>query len=385
MDNIKEAHWKQKWSMPLTPSWTITGFSRAAYRTGFYIPELDIMLDAGPLIFRHPTNIFITHTHGDHIANLPLSFLGYEQKDNQLIQMYGPKQAENYLRNYISCLLEVNTLKPKEERVNNEWYYYNGFEIHTLFRTILRKTKFEIEVILCDHSIPTISYGFSLIKQKLKEEYQGMKSKEIVTLRNSGIEITQEVIEKKFIFICDTSISIFTTYPQILFYPIIFIECTFLYPEEIENAIQTKHIHWRDLEPFVACNPNVLFVLIHFSLRYKEQEIIDFFREIKRRARNENENENIYENIKLWVGDTRRCWWDESYVLNDDSNIETILKGEEGIENIGKSQRCSCNCHENSNFNNESNRNNDSNNKSYSRNSNRNNINSLNRVEDQIP
>ena len=25
----------------------ISGFSRAAYRTGFYIPELEIMLDAG--------------------------------------------------------------------------------------------------------------------------------------------------------------------------------------------------------------------------------------------------------------------------------------------------------------------------------------------------
>jgi hypothetical protein len=43
------AHWKQKWSIPNTP-WTITGYSRAAYRTGFYIPELDIMLDAGAVI-----------------------------------------------------------------------------------------------------------------------------------------------------------------------------------------------------------------------------------------------------------------------------------------------------------------------------------------------
>lgn len=49
----RTAHWNQKWRLPGT-QWTMTGYSRAAYRTGFYIPELDIMLDAGSLIALAP-------------------------------------------------------------------------------------------------------------------------------------------------------------------------------------------------------------------------------------------------------------------------------------------------------------------------------------------
>mmetsp|Transcript_5778 Transcript_5778/g.5972 ORF Transcript_5778/g.5972 Transcript_5778/m.5972 type:complete len:369 (-) Transcript_5778:56-1162(-) len=341
MNDIKIAHWKQKWSLPTSPLWTLTGFSRAAYRTGFYIPELDIMLDAGPQNFNHPSHIFITHTHGDHIASLPFTLIG-DENGNRFLQLYAPKQAEIYLRKYISCLFEVNSLQAEYEEICKEWYQYNGYDTYSIFRTIINKSQFEIEVILCDHSIPTISYGFSLIKQKLKPEYSGLSTKEIGKLRKSGVEITHEVIEKKFTFICDTSIAVMTTYPQILSYPIIIIECTFLYPEEIPNAIQTKHIHWNDIEPYIINNPNTIFVLIHFSLRYKEEEIIEFFRETKRKARNENKGgEKVYENIKVWAGDTTKCWWEEDYIV--DPKIDTDLDNEIGnIDRLSGSGGCSC-------------------------------------------
>lgn len=339
MNDIKIAHWKQKWKIPLT-CWSISGFSRAAYRTGFYIPELDILLDAGPQNFNHPSSIFITHTHGDHIANLPFTFIG-DENGNHFIQLYAPKQAELYLRKYISCLFEVNSLQSQYEVICNDWYQYNGYDTYTIFRTLLNKSLFEIEVILCDHSIPTISYGFSLVKQKLKPEYFGMSTKDIGKLRKSGVEITHEVVEKKFTFICDTSIAVMTTYPQILNYPVIFIECTFLYPEEMENAIQTKHIHWLDIEPYVINNPNSIFVLIHFSLRYKEEEIIQFFRDMKQKALIENRGgEKVYENLKIWAGDTTQCWWDENYIINS-STTTSMEDPNIGVEEGRNSGCCS--------------------------------------------
>ena len=66
---VKMIHWQKKMTIPGTP-WEICGYSRSAYRTGFYISGLDMMLDAGPQNFNKPTHIFITHTHIDHIACL---------------------------------------------------------------------------------------------------------------------------------------------------------------------------------------------------------------------------------------------------------------------------------------------------------------------------
>ena len=37
---------------------------------GFYIPELNIMLDAGPTSLKNPDHIFITHNHVDHVAGV---------------------------------------------------------------------------------------------------------------------------------------------------------------------------------------------------------------------------------------------------------------------------------------------------------------------------
>jgi ribonuclease Z len=99
-----------------------------------------------------------------------------------------------------------------------------------------------------------------------------------------------------FCYICDTSIAILSTYPQIFNYPIIIIECTFLYPDERENAVATKHIHWEELLPYVIQYSNIIFVLIHFSLRYKDAEILEFF--------NIQKDIHNISNIKVWAGET---------------------------------------------------------------------------------
>jgi ribonuclease Z len=303
MNEIKHVHWKQKWSLPGTP-WTITGFSRAAYRTGFYIPELNIFLDAGPQNWFHPTHIFITHTHIDHIANLPFTLI--DQSPAHFTHLYAPLEAEQHLRRYISSYFELNSLKSEAEVACHEWYQFHGYTAPTTFRISLNKTFLEIAVVICDHSIPTISYCFSIIKQKLKAEFSGLTTREIGQLRKSGVTVTEEVVCRSFAFICDTSIQILIHFPQILLYPIVIIECSFLYPDERVTAHDTKHIHWDDLRPFVVTNPRTVFVLIHFSLRYKEEEILQFFRQQR-----DERSEESFLNLKIWAGDTTKCVWDE--------------------------------------------------------------------------
>jgi len=66
-------------------------------------------------------------------------------------------------------------------------------------------------------------------------------------------------------------------------YPIVIIECTFLYDDELPLASQKKHIHWLELKPYIVKNPSTLFILTHFSLRYKDSDINIFFNDIKKK------------------------------------------------------------------------------------------------------
>lgn len=289
----RQAHWKQKWRLPGTP-WTITGFSKAAYRTGFYIPELDIMLDAGPQNFNKPSHIFITHTHGDHVASLPFTLIG-DESSHHVFQIYAPSEAERHLRRYIAALFEVNALMDSEDMPVGEWYNFYGCVDASSFRLDFNKSPFIVDVVECDHGVPTVSYCFSQVKSKLKDEYIGIPGRQIAEMRKGGIEVTKEVIVPSFAFICDTSISVLDRYPSIVRYPIVIIECTFLYPEERENAVATKHIHWEELKPYVIASPETLFVLVHFSLRYKDDDVLAFFAE----------QQDEVPNIKVWAGDVK--------------------------------------------------------------------------------
>eukprot|EP00603_Paraphysomonas_imperforata_P005072 CAMPEP_0114425350 /NCGR_PEP_ID=MMETSP0103-20121206/7187_1 /TAXON_ID=37642 ORGANISM="Paraphysomonas imperforata, Strain PA2" /NCGR_SAMPLE_ID=MMETSP0103 /ASSEMBLY_ACC=CAM_ASM_000201 /LENGTH=217 /DNA_ID=CAMNT_0001594177 /DNA_START=482 /DNA_END=1132 /DNA_ORIENTATION=+ len=211
--------------------------------------------------------------------------------------LHAPKAAESHIIKYINALFEASAMMPIEELLADRTesiYAYHGYDTPTTFRTSCKKTLLQVTVVLCDHSIPTISYCFSEVKNKLKEEYTGMPGKAIAKLRKEGIEVTEEVVKPAFAYICDTSIEVLTMYPEILTFPVVFIECTFLYPEERENATTTKHIHWEDLKSYVMAHQDILFVLIHFSLRYKDAEILEFF------ANEQATHEGLIPNIKVW-------------------------------------------------------------------------------------
>jgi ribonuclease Z len=270
---VKVIYWQRKWKIPKT-QWTICGFSRSAYRTGFYISDLDLMLDAGPQNFNKPSNILITHTHIDHIACLPFTMIG-DSNGNHIFNITAHADAQPYIHNYIKAMFSVNEMREVNEC--GDWYKYHGVQPFDVFRRTMNKQDFEIAVFKCDHAIPTVSYGISEIKQKLKEEYSKLPGKDIAVLRKQGVQITQEVVTKKLAYVCDTSIAAIDMNPSILDYEVVFIECTFFMPDELENAVKTQHIHWDHLKKYVVEYPNTNFMLFHFSQRYRDEEISTFF------------------------------------------------------------------------------------------------------------
>ena len=112
------------------------------------------------------------------------------------------------------------------------------------------------------------------------------RGKELGALKKSGVEITFKKITEKFAYVCDSTIKVLEDNKNIFNYPIVIIECTFIVNDE---STSKDHIYWSELEPYVKKNPDILFVLIHFSRRYKDEEIKEFFDKVD------------YENIKPWI------------------------------------------------------------------------------------
>ena len=312
-DNKNDKYWKQCWTIPKS-NLSICGYSKAAYRSGFYIKELDFLLDAGPYLPKSPAHIFITHTHIDHCAMLPFTLFFNSLGKHEV---YAPKETDKYIYNYVSSFVELNSLIPHGEyNPNDELYNFNGFSGPTEFVIDTKKCKIKVNVVICDHSVPTISYCFSEIKQKLKSEYKFKDRKEIIELRKNETIIVEDVGVPLFAYICDTSIKIFDNFPIILSFPVVFVECTFIYDDELNNAIYSKHIHWNHLLPYILKHSDITFVLIHFSLRYREEEIIKFF--FQQQAMH-----NI-SNIKVWAGNTNKEWPDVDTIKTYLSEVETV-------------------------------------------------------------
>ena len=131
-------------------------------------------------------------------------------------------------------------------------------------------------------------------RSKLKEEYHGLSGKEIAALKKSGVEITHLETAKQFVFMGDTTVRVFEDHPEVLEYPLIFIECTLFGDSKLEqNARNTTHVHWNFLKPIVKANPHCLFMLIHFSLRWNEHQIEEYF--------DEQVKEEGITNLGLWL------------------------------------------------------------------------------------
>ena len=211
--------------------------------------------------------------------------------NTQDITFYVPTESKDFLCNYIYSGLQMNSHR-RLQHLNKCFNVIGVSPNDTININRDKNATIVVDIIKCDHSIPTVGFCFSEVRLKLKNEYNGIFSPEIRQLKKSGIEVTEKIKFPQFIYIGDTTINVFTLNPQILTsgFPTIIIECTFLYDDDYENSKQKKHIHWNDLKPIIISHDTIIFILIHFSLRYKDNDIKLFF-----------DQQNI-KNIIPWIG-----------------------------------------------------------------------------------
>jgi ribonuclease Z len=149
-----------------------------------------------------------------------------------------------------------------------------------------------VSVVEMRHSVPCVGFGVYPMKKRLLDQYRGLAGKELGQLRKQKIAF-EELFENYadgFFYCGDTGIEMLEKYEtEVLKFGTVIIECTFLYPVDdqlTEEAILHRcerdgHIYWPQLLPYIQKHPEVEFVLIHFSIRYSKQDIIDFFKKVE--------------------------------------------------------------------------------------------------------
>lgn len=257
-------------------NYTLVGFSIAALRTNFIIPELNIMFDAGLATNMCPDYVMCTHQHLDHSASL--AFVTYNPNKTK-VQIYVPNGSEKKIYNMMESYYQMSFDNQIPDGHSLKHYQLLPVTDGEIKQIIIKNKKFNLEILACDHSVRCMSYGLTEIRVKLKDEYLGLAGKEIAQLKKSGVDINKYVELPVFLYIGDTSKKILEN-KALEKYLNIMIECTFIMDDDLDQADETKHMHWKHLEQYVLDHPNNFFILYHFSQRYKKQEIDDFFEKL---------------------------------------------------------------------------------------------------------
>lgn len=293
-----------EWRFPKPYShFVLTGKSRAAWHTSFVIPQLNLLLDAGLCVNKlRPKQVFLTHGHSDHTLLSP-AFVKREDPPDiycpaEMTKVFDDFILENTMLN-LGGLVDADDPEAPEpigngydtedtDRGSNSSQsgWLNTHRTHGVRHgdvVQLRRSKnITATVFDCDHTVPCVGYVFNNITQRLKPEYASLKGPELKSLRQSGVEITAEHSTPMFAFLGDTTAATLAAEPEWLRegVAVVITECSFLYDEHKPQADRTKHTLWSDLEKVVRKWPKTTFVLMHFSLRYSNEDIRRFFTEM---------------------------------------------------------------------------------------------------------
>ena len=260
MDPISDIIWKKNFKIN---NWNVYGNSIGGIRTSFYISDLNILLDAGYQNFNKPDNIFITHLHADHIASLHLTVLE-NNNSNVFTNIYCHLESMSFLEDYLNSFFSCNF---NSKKVNtSKIFKINGLVPGEKREILLNRKKFIVEAIRSHHVVPTLSYGFNLVSNKLKEEFKGKSGKELSELKKSGVNIVYESINGCLLFVGDTDSNIFSE-NSFYNYKNIIIECTFFDIKNLDSSIERRHIHWLNLSKIIEKNSDLSFWIIHISPR----------------------------------------------------------------------------------------------------------------------
>ena len=221
---------------------TVEGYSRAAVQSCWRIPELKLGFDLGaqPWGFMATQTWFVSHTHLDHIAALPVYVARRRMMKMEPPTIYLPETA----------------IEPVEK----------------LLRAVSREHV--VTVSATCHTLPSVGFVVWDRRRKLKHEYQGLPGERIRDLRLSGVDVTHEIRAPLVAYLGDSSPEGLDRCPAMFEAMILITELTFVAHNHRKDRIHKYgHMHLDDLLARRERFHNEVVIATHFSTRYTDDRI----------------------------------------------------------------------------------------------------------------
>ena len=244
---------------------TIEGYSRAAVQTYWRIPELKIGFDLGaqPWSFMGTPTWFISHTHLDHIAALPVYVARRRMMKMDPPTIYLPEHAVEPAERVLRAFSRLDRGRLPCELVG----IVPGQEID-LSRELV------VTVCATKHTVPSLGFIVWERRKKLKPEFEGLAGPQIRDLRLGGTEVTEERRMPRLGYVGDTAPEGLDQCPDMYQAEVLITELTFVAPGHRKDKIhKLGHIHLDDLVARRKKFRNELIVAAHFSTRYNARQI----------------------------------------------------------------------------------------------------------------
>ncbi|MBX9585513.1 MAG: metal-dependent hydrolase [Gemmataceae bacterium] len=264
---------------------TIEGYSRAAVQSYWRVPELKVGFDLGaqPWDFMGTPTWFISHTHLDHVAALPVYVARRRMMKMDPPTVYVPEEGLEDVRKMLLIFQRLDRgrqLADLRGVVAGDTIELSRENVVTVFNTV--------------HTIPSRGFVVWDRRNKLKDEYVGLPGEEIKKLRLSGVAITREVRVPLVAYTGDTAPAGLDAEPACYNAKVLITEMSFIREKHRRDKIHKfGHMHLDDFVERADRFQNDLIVAGHFSTRYHPQEV--------RRLLDAKLPPQLKGKMKLWV------------------------------------------------------------------------------------
>ncbi len=264
---------------------TVEGWSRAAVQSYWRVPELKIGFDLGghPWDFMGTPTWFVSHTHLDHVAALPVYVARRRMMKMDPPTIYLPAESAEDVRKLLAVMQRLDRGRQLCEIVGLE----PGQEVELSREHVAT-------VWATAHTIPSRGYVVWERRHKLKDEYVGLPGDKIRDLKLSGVPITREVRMPLVAYTGDTSPAGLDACPAAYEAKILITELSFIRAAHRRDKIHKfGHMHLDDFLDRAGRFKNEVIVTGHFSTRYHPDEV--------RRLLEKKLPPELQAKMKLWV------------------------------------------------------------------------------------
>jgi ribonuclease Z len=244
---------------------TVEGYSRAAVQTYWRVPELKIGFDLGvqPWSFMTTPNWFVSHSHLDHIAALPVLVARRRMMKMEPPSIYLPVDAIEGTELLLRAMQRLDRGRMDVELVGLK----PGDEVE-LSRELV------VQAFPTRHTIPSLGYLVWERRKKLRPEYHGLSGEQIRDLRLSGVDVSAEIRLPRVAYLGDTAPQGLDVVPDIYRATVLILELTFVAPNERPALIHKfGHTHLDDLLARAERFENEVIIASHFSTRLHPDQI----------------------------------------------------------------------------------------------------------------